>query len=73
MDFLCAVQEHNIYHSNVLLLQPRGQLGAMGEHLEQRGSECTVVVPPHSPQAAKPLGHLFITLQRHTAAPQEVS
>lgn len=56
----------SIYLSDVLLLQPCGQLGAVGEHLEQRGSEGTVVVAPHSPQAAKPLGHLFITLQQHT-------
>lgn len=62
----------SFYQSDVLLLQPRGQLGAVGEHLEQGCSESAVIVTPHPPQAAKPLGHLFITLQQHTDTPQEV-
>ena len=55
----------SIYHINVVLLQPRGQLGAGGKHLEQRGSEGAVVVAPHPPHAAEPLRHLLITLQKH--------
>lgn len=61
----------HFYHSDVLVLQPGGQLGAVGEHLEQRGSQGAVVVPPHSPQTAEPAGHLRIPLQQHTATPQE--
>lgn len=59
------------YHSDVLVLQPGGQLGAVGEHLEQRGSQGAVVVPPHSPQTAEAAGHLRVALQRHTATPEE--
>ena len=62
-----------VYHGGVVLLQPRRKLGAEGQDLEQRGSEGTVVVAPHSPQAAEPLGHLRITLQQQqTWTPQEV-
>lgn len=52
----------HFYHGNVPVLQPRGQLGAVGEHLEQCSSQSAVVVPPHSPEAAKPAGHFRIPL-----------
>lgn len=61
------------YHGDIFVLQPRGQLGAVGEHLEQRGSQGAVVVPPHSPQAAEPAGHLCIPLQQCTATPREIT
>lgn len=61
----------HFYLSDVLVLQPGGQLGAVGEHLEQRGSQGAVVVPPHSPQTAEPAGHLRIPLQQYTATPHE--
>lgn len=61
----------HLYRGHVPVLQPRGQLGAVGEHLEQRGSQGAVVVPPHSPHTAEPAGHLRIALQQHTASPQE--
>lgn len=60
------------HHGDVPVLQPRGQLGAVGEHLEQCGSQGAVVVPPHSPEAAKPAGHFRIPLQQHMGTPQEV-
>jgi len=53
-----------IYQVDVLLLQPCGQPGAVGERLEQRGSEGAVVIAPHSPHADKPLGHLLVALQQ---------
>lgn len=62
-----------IYHDDVLILQPRRQLGAVGQHLEQRGSEGTVVVPPDSSYAGKALGHLLITLHQHTGTVEETS
>lgn len=52
------------YHGDVPVLQPRGQLGAVGEHLEECGSQGAVVVPPHPPEAAKPAGHFCIALQQ---------
>lgn len=61
----------HFYHSDVLVLHPGGQLGAVGEHLEQRGPQGAVVVPPHSPQTAEPAGHLRVALQQHTATPEE--
>lgn len=53
------------YHCDVLFLQPHRHLGGVTQDLVQGGSQGAVVIPPHSPQAAKPLGHLFITLQWH--------
>lgn len=73
LDPLPSMPDESIYHGGVVLLQPRGQVGALGQHLEQRGSEGAVVVAPHSPQAAELLGHLFVSLQQnrnHNVSPQ---
>lgn len=64
-------EEVKIYQ-NILVLQPCRQLCAVVQHLEQRGSEGTVVVSPHSSHTVKLQGHLLITLQQHTGT-QEAS
>lgn len=56
--------EGSPHQYKAFLLYPGGHVCAGRQHLEQRGTESTVIISSDSPQTAEATGHLTVALKQ---------